>query len=126
MIRKDQMKPYNLNFFLLFLHFFLDRHVIRNNTCQINKNPLEKFNNRVGITDDKLSELEDRSVEFTQSKYREKCRVGEHEQSLSDWETKMCQSAREGEEKVGLNIQINNSFKVPKFDEKQELTGSQN
>jgi len=28
----------------------------------------------------------------------------------------------EGEEKVGLNIPINNSFKVPKFDEKQEFT----
>lgn len=45
----------------------------------------------------------------------------------SQWSGKQkCVRVPEGEEKVGLNIQINNSFKVPKFDEKQELTGSQN
>ena len=77
----------------------------------------------MGITDDKLSELEDRSIEFTQSKYREKCREVGGTWIESQWSGKQkCVRVKEGEEKVGLNISINNSFKVPKFDEKQEFT----
>ena len=55
----------------------------------------------MGITDDKLSVLEDWWIEFTQSKYREKCRGGgDMNRASMICETKIYHSARErGERK---------------------------